>query len=123
MISNSTDGQVDRKRLEQIRGFLIYVSRTYPWMPPYLKGLHLTIDSWRPGRNEQGFKLKASELRSRPYVQWDWDKDDWVDLTPDEYAKLTGRTEGPDRVRLVDRLRRDVECLKQLTAGEKPSLV
>lgn len=81
MIKNSTDGLVNRKRLEQIRGFLIYVSRTYPWMPPYLKGLHLTIDSWRPGRDKQGFKLKAAELRNRPYVQWDWESEDWVDLT------------------------------------------
>jgi len=28
-----------------IRGFLIYVVRTYPWLNPYIKGLHLTIDS------------------------------------------------------------------------------
>jgi hypothetical protein len=35
-------------RLLQIRGFLMYVVRTYPWINPYMKGLHLTIDSWRP---------------------------------------------------------------------------
>jgi hypothetical protein len=39
------DGKLPLKRLEQIRGFMIYVSLTYDWMPPYLKGLHLTIDS------------------------------------------------------------------------------
>jgi hypothetical protein len=33
-----------RKRLEQVRGFLIYVTRTYPCMVPYLIGLHMTID-------------------------------------------------------------------------------
>ena len=33
-------------RLLQIRSFLMYVVRTYPWMNPYMKGLHLTIDSW-----------------------------------------------------------------------------
>jgi hypothetical protein len=48
------DEKLPLKRLEQIRGFLIYVSRTYEWMPPYLKGLHLTIDSWREGRNRAG---------------------------------------------------------------------
>jgi hypothetical protein len=35
-----------RKRLEQIRGFLVYVTRTYPCTVPYLIGLHLTIDGW-----------------------------------------------------------------------------
>jgi hypothetical protein len=32
------------KRLEQIRGFLIYVTRTYSCMVPYFIGLHMTID-------------------------------------------------------------------------------
>jgi hypothetical protein len=31
-------------RLLQIRGFLMYVVRTYPWINPYMKGLHLAID-------------------------------------------------------------------------------
>jgi hypothetical protein len=31
--------------LESDRGFLIYVSQTYPSMVPYLKGIHLTLDS------------------------------------------------------------------------------
>ena len=30
----------------QIRGFLMYVVCTYSWINPYMKGLHLTIDSW-----------------------------------------------------------------------------
>lgn len=32
------------RRLLSVRGFLNYVVRTYPWLNPYLKGLHLTID-------------------------------------------------------------------------------
>jgi hypothetical protein len=49
--------------LLQIRGFLIYVVRTCKWLNPYIKGLHLTIDSWRPGRADNGFKLKGRELK------------------------------------------------------------
>ena len=37
-----------RARMEFIRGLLVYVSRTYRDMNPYLKGVHLTLDSWRP---------------------------------------------------------------------------
>ena len=80
MISDSPDGKVDRKRLEQIRGFIIYVSRTYPWMPPYLKGLHLTIDGWRPGRDGGGFWLKEGVKRKRPYISWDWKLEELIDL-------------------------------------------
>jgi hypothetical protein len=50
------------QRLLEIRGFLIYVVRTYPWLNPYIKGLHLTVDSWRPGREASGFKLRGKEL-------------------------------------------------------------
>ena len=32
-------------RMESIRGFLIYVASKYRDMDPYLKGLHLTLDS------------------------------------------------------------------------------
>jgi hypothetical protein len=36
---------IDYKPLESYRGFLIYISRTYPAITPYLKGIHLTLDS------------------------------------------------------------------------------
>ncbi len=42
---------LDRKKLKSIRGSLVYVQQTYPAITPYLKGLHLTIDSWRPNRD------------------------------------------------------------------------
>jgi len=58
-------------RLLQIRGFLMYVVRTYPWINPYMKGLHLTIDSWRPFRGADGFKLRGKELENA--LAWDLD--------------------------------------------------
>ena len=54
-----------RKALEKARGFLIYVGRTYRWMNPYLKGLHLTIDGWRPDRDEEGYRIKEKRNRGR----------------------------------------------------------
>lgn len=33
------------KELESMRRLLVYLQRTYPVITPYLKGLHLTIDS------------------------------------------------------------------------------
>jgi hypothetical protein len=39
------DDTIDFKTLESYRGFLIYISRTYPSITPYLKGIHLTLDS------------------------------------------------------------------------------
>lgn len=44
----SSRGVLDFKGLERKQGFLIYITRTYPSMVPYLKGIHQMLDSWRP---------------------------------------------------------------------------
>ncbi len=66
-------GHLPLQRLLEIRGFPVYVVRTYSWMNPYIKGLHLTVNSWRPGRGESGFKLKGKEL-ARALKIWAADK-------------------------------------------------
>ena len=38
-------GSLEFEQLERDRGFLIYLSRTYKSMFPYLKGIHQTLDS------------------------------------------------------------------------------
>jgi hypothetical protein len=48
---------IDRKILESIRGFFIHLQRTYPAITPFLKGLHLTIDGWREGRDTDMWKI------------------------------------------------------------------
>jgi hypothetical protein len=45
------------KELLSDHGFLVYVTRTYPSMKPYLKGFHLTIEMWRGGQDAEGWKL------------------------------------------------------------------
>jgi hypothetical protein len=45
---------VYHKVLEKNRGFLVYVARTYKPLTPFLMGLHMSIDGWRPGRDDEG---------------------------------------------------------------------
>ena len=57
---NLTDNPIyhlNHKQLEKSRGFLVYLTQTYPSLNPYLKGIHLTLDSWRPHRDDDGWKL------------------------------------------------------------------
>lgn len=49
--------ELDHKELLSDRGFLVYVTRTYPAMVPYLKGFHLTIENWRGNRDSEGWKI------------------------------------------------------------------
>ncbi len=115
------------QRLLVIRGFLIYVVRTYPWLNLYIKGLHLTIDSWKPGTEESGFKMRGKELdcalaawaegRGLPCQRED-DATDEVTPPPSQEAwerQSCPGDEAPEVVRLVPRFRRDVACLLELT--------
>jgi hypothetical protein len=61
MMTTSVDGLLDYKRLEQIRGFLCHLPMTYLIVTPYLKGLHLTLASHHPGRDEFGWKMALKE--------------------------------------------------------------
>jgi hypothetical protein len=61
MMANTLDGLLDFKRLKQIRGFLCHISMTYRIVTPYLKGLHLTLALYHPGRNEFGWKMGLKE--------------------------------------------------------------
>jgi hypothetical protein len=45
------------KSLESHVGFLVHLSMAYPDMTPFLRGFYLTLNSWRDGRDELGWKL------------------------------------------------------------------
>jgi hypothetical protein len=43
--TEDSDADIPHTELESCRGFLVYVTRTYGAMVPYLKGVHHTLDS------------------------------------------------------------------------------
>ena len=45
------------KTTESIVGFLVYVAMTYRSLMPYLKDIYLSLNSWRKGRDEHGWKV------------------------------------------------------------------
>jgi hypothetical protein len=99
--------EVDFKILESYRGFLVYFSRTYPACVPYLKGIHLTLDSWRPWRKEDGWKYSLRDIRTV--------------LEGADVGEAIGCGEKPPgRVRVVPRLRDDLGALMELLEPETP---
>lgn len=90
--------------LESIRGFLIYVLRTYPAFTPFLKGLHLTLDRWRPSRDQEGWKVLNV-----------------VRLHLDQTSFHAGHpSEPPEEVLGVPRLASDLEALTALFSPDTP---
>ena len=78
-------------------------------MTPYLKGLHNTIDGWRPGQDAEGFKAKGRHLQV-----WRWEQEEWIDLSPLELEMAEAKGT-PDMVKAKPRLFSDVKYLEQFT--------
>ena len=120
-----TKGPLPLQCMLEIRGFLMYVVRTYPWLNPYMKGMHLTIDSWQAGRAEDGFKMTAKELQVFESSKWanvgllcrraDEEEDGGTPTTqaPEEEC-------APVMVEPVPHYLRDLECLVKLTDTSEP---
>ena len=113
--SNTT---LDHKVLRSDRGFLVYVTQAYPCMVPYLKGIHLSLETWRGGRDEEGWKNKAPDLSGE---ESEGIEDEEVTLfhekevdSPPPDAPLSGTTQA------VPRLREDLEALLFLSSADKP---
>ncbi|KAL7567672.1 hypothetical protein ACA910_012011 [Epithemia clementina (nom. ined.)] len=103
---------VDRKLLERTRDFLVYVTMTYGAMTPYLKGIHLTLDSWRGDRDEDGWKMSPAELAMLS-----------IDANGPRLEPHLAEDKAPALVAPVSRLKEDVEALKVLTQGATPPRV
>jgi len=108
-----SDIKLEHKALERDRGFLVYVARTFRPLRPYLKGIHLTLDSWRKGRDEHGWKDRDYE---------DLEKDeDWECNLSEKLRNLAVRDAGaPKSVSPVSRLRDDLLALTELTSHDNP---
>jgi hypothetical protein len=72
----------------------------------------MTIDSWRRGRDEEGWRLPLTAWQSV-----DKSGDDWMGV-----EEVTPKEEAPVLVAAVPRLKHDVEALLKLLEPEKPPL-
>jgi hypothetical protein len=96
------DNVFDFKTLEKQRGFLVYVTRTYPALVPFLKGIHLTVDSWHPNRDSDGWRL-SGELAAHTGDDAAWSYD-----------------QHPETVQGVPHLRSDITSLLLLFSAPRP---
>ena len=111
--------RVPHKILEGIRGFLIYVARTFKWMTPYLKGLHLHIYVWREERDKDLYKTKS---QPRVFLKlWEWEHENWLVERELEVLRMNMDETAPEWLDPPPRLREDVLTLKRITAPEKPA--
>jgi hypothetical protein len=97
--------RLNRKELERMTGFLNHLTMTFDDATPFLKGFYLTINSRRPQRDYDDWKM--SDKRWREVMK----EDDAVGLVdPDDT--------GPEMVVASTRLGSDVSALASIFASE-----
>ena len=115
-------GRLDRKSLESQRGFLIHICRTFTQMVPYMKGIHHTLESWRFGRDRNGWKFATGEMMRwlNDEVDFECDSGDKESITRSNWKdvfknyKERHQGEAPVSVEPVERLRLDLKSLKMI---------
>ncbi len=104
---------VSFKKLEEDVGFLIHISLTYPVIKPYLRSFYASMNSWRPDRDNDGWKLRGRALRSF-YQSMGVDYNNF----PDSHIEAGS----PEKVRLIQSFPLHLKALLMLFEGEVPAL-
>ena len=109
-----TQDTVNRKQLEKDRGFMVHLAMVYPTFVPYLKGFHLTLETWRPDRDDAGWKLPANE--------WIRIQNHFLEKGEDPPSLLLDHKDAPTCVKIVPRLVDDLKALQVLLEDATPPL-
>jgi hypothetical protein len=107
----TSSDSIEHKLLESYRGYLIYLCRTYPAINPYLKGIHLTLDSWCPWHKDDGWRMTLTEMRALLREK------DEESMGGQFFA---GSTKAPAMVKWVPRFPSDVVALVELFSSATP---
>ena len=123
---------LDFKKLQSDRGFLVYVTQAFPGMKPYLKGFHLSLESWREGRNSEGWKASPGEMKVDEDVESEAEEEysdmeavKWNLVVEADVGLGAGeRNRGPSSgvTRAVPRFRSDLEALLALAEDQTPAI-
>jgi hypothetical protein len=108
----ASDG-LDHNDLYSIMGFVVYMTRNYKPLNPFLIGLHLNIDSWILERDDEGSRIIQAEVDA---IQESEDEDG---MEEDPLVKVQ---KPPGLIKAVPRFIANVEAMIQLTEAEDPPL-
>ena len=91
------------KELERMTGFLNHLTVTFDDATPFLKGLYLTLNSWRSGRDDDDWKMADKR---------------WKEHWSEEDGGLDRDLNTPESVTASTRLSSDVSALAFIFAPE-----
>lgn len=113
---------VNHKSLERSCGFLCHLSRTYPAMFPYLKGFYNTLNSWRLGRDKDGWKMgKLAWWELMSGDKSELDDPTMFNQRKRKFIELNQKPTNPETIKAVPRMSFDLKALTELLSLDTPS--
>ena len=107
---------LNRKELERETGFLNHLAMTFDVISPYLKSLYLTLNSWRPCRDEGDWKVSAKKWKRMLMLQLNLGK--ISEFEWEHWGKDQDEKNAPNMVRGSPSLKSDVEALAAIFRPE-----
>ena len=107
---------MDLKDLERKVGFLVHLGMTYPLMRPFLRSFYLTMNSWRPWRDSNGWKLSPRAYQSFLLFQ------KGVSMSAKESSVRDADGKVPTEVQASRMLYTHLKCLSELFESDVPTL-
>jgi hypothetical protein len=109
---------IDRKELERHTGFLNHLAMTFEDLNPFLKGFYLTLNSWRPGRDHEGWKISAKVKNHHP-------EDSYITSADDLEISMNEGDDGgaPKLVQSCIRLKGDIGAIAAILKPEAPPVI
>ena len=121
--------ELDHTELRSDKGFMVHVTQAYPGMKPYMKGFHLSTETWRGGRDADGWKLPDKgwdphQLESVVEDEMEEESMSYLSRAIKDNAAAAVVPSGPESgiTRAVPRLAPDLKALLKLADGDKPAL-
>jgi hypothetical protein len=122
-LESDPKGELNYKRLEQVRGFLCHLSMTFEIITPFLKGFHLTLCAHLSSRNDDGWKLPDRAFMAYVHEKQDLglldENEARAALNPPDYEDIPI----PKKIKPVSRFKDDLFALSELMSCKEPPLV
>ena len=120
---------LDHTELRSDKGFMVHVTQAYPSMKPYMKGFHLSMETWRGGRDAEGWKLPDKgwdphQLESVVEDEMEEESVAYISKAIKDNVDAAVVPSGPESgiTRAVPRFAPDLKALLKLADGDKPAL-
>ena len=107
-----------RKDLERQTGFLNHLTMTFDEMTPFLKGFYLTLNSWRPKRDKDDWKMSDKTWMKCLFAQLE--NGSISDLEFEKELNFRNDIDCPSEVTASPRLASDVKALITMLSSPTP---